>query len=803
MRLRILGCNGGIGKELRTTSFLVNNSLLLDAGTGVGELTLDEMLSLRHVLLSHAHLDHIAGLALMFASIYDEMVEPVTVYAPRDVIAVLKEHLFNWALWPDFSQLPNQENAVLKFQAVEEDIAVKIAAQFTVTPIALSHSVKSVAYLIQHCDATLCFCGDTGTTDKIWQVINNVKGVDHLIIEAAFPNEQASLAQQSGHFTPTLLADDLNKLQYKPSVHIQHIKPGYEPRVSLQCQNDLKSFNVNILRQGETVELAKEGRFKVIQTALDDRGIEQNLSKLTDIAISLSAEQNTEILLEKILNSAKEIANADGGTIYTLKDESFLQMDIVKNDSLDISLGGSSSEKSAFPALPLYLDNGEPNKANVVSCAIHEDMVIDIQDRHADRAYDFSGAQRFDESTGYNSISFLTIPMKDHKGDMIGALQLINALDEEGNVIAFSHQIATIVKALASQAAITLTNKSLVDELESFFESFIEILAGLIDEKSPYTGGHCRRVPELTIMLAEAVHAVKEGPLKNFSMTEDDRYELKVAAWLHDFGKITTPEYVVDKATKLETIFDRIHLIDARFETIRRDLEITQLKQQLAAAENGLLLSSELAAQYQQSMAQIATDQAFIRQHNSGGEFMTEDDQREVVEIAQRYQISNYQGEMKSILSADEIENMQISRGTLKASEREIINKHIIVTIDMLKGLKLPKHLKNVPEIAGGHHERMDGKGYPYGLTKDQMSVQTRAMGIADIFEALTASDRPYKQTKTITESLTIMKRMKDTGHIDPDIFDIFVRNEVYLDYAEKFLVKAQIDQVNKEDFLG
>jgi len=201
-------------------------------------------------------------------------------------------------------------------------------------------------------------------------------------------------------------------------------------------------------------------------------------------------------------------------------------------------------------------------------------------------------------------------------------------------------------------------------------------------------------------------------------------------------------------------------------------------------------------------MAQIATDQAFIRLHNKGGEFMTEEDQREVIEIAQRYQISNYQGETKSILSADEIENMQISRGTLKASEREIINKHIVVTIDMLKGLKLPKHLKNVPEIAGGHHERMDGKGYPFGLTKDQMSVQTRAMGIADIFEALTASDRPYKETKTITESLTIMKRMKDTGHIDPDIFDIFVRHEVYLDYADKFLVKAQIDQVNKDDFL-
>ncbi|OUS37417.1 phosphohydrolase ['Osedax' symbiont bacterium Rs2_46_30_T18] len=535
---------------------------------------------------------------------------------------------------------------------------------------------------------------------------------------------------------------------------------------------------------------------------MDYKSIEQNLSKLTDMAISLSAEQDNDLLLEKILNSAKEIANADGGTIYTLKDEKFLQMDIVKNDSMSISLGGSSSQKSTFPPLPLYSENGEPNKQNVVTCAIHEDKIIDIKDRHEDSRYDFSGAQRFDESTGYNSISFLTIPMKDHKGDTIGALQLINALDENANIIPFSHQIATLVKALASQAAITLTKKNLVDELELFFESFIEILAGLIDEKSPYTGGHCRRVPELTIMLTEAIHATQDGPLEDFYMTEDDRYELKIAAWLHDFGKITTPEYVVDKATKLETIFDRVHLIDSRFETVRRDLEISQLKQQLTAAKNHVSLSNDISQQYKKSLARVSIDQAFIRTHNSGAEFMTEEDQDRVIEIADRYQITDYQGEKKNILSADEIENMQISRGTLNASERKIINKHIVVTIDVLKGLKLPKHLKNVPEIAGGHHERMDGKGYPYGLTKEQMSVQTRAMGIADIFEALTASDRPYKKAKTITDSLMIMKRMKDTGHIDPDIFDIFIRNEIYLEYADKFLMAEQIDQVNKSDFL-
>jgi len=802
MQLRILGCSGGIGRNLRTTSFLVNNRLLLDGGTGVGELTRDEMLSLRHVLLTHAHLDHISGLALMIASIFEEMVEPVTIYAPEEVLVVLKEHLFNWELWPDFSQLPHQDNAILKFQALDDDSATTLASSFTVTPIELSHTVKSVAYIIEHNDVKLCFCGDTGPTDKVWQTINDLQGIDHLIVEASYPNDKEDLAEQSGHFTPQLLANDLEKLNQKPTVHIQHMKPGYEQSVTGQCQNTLHEFSLNILAQCDAVELAKAGQFRVIKTTMDYKSIEQNLSKLTDIGISLSAEQDNEVLLEKILISAKEIANSDGGTIYTLTDEKTLQMDIVKNDSMGVSIGGSNPEKSTFPPLPLYLENGEPNKENVVTCAIHEDIIIDIKDRHEDSHYDFSGAQRFDDITGYNSISFLTIPMKDHKGDMIGALQLINALDENGNIIPFSHQIATLVKALASQAAITLTNKNLITELELLFESFIELLAGSIDEKSPYTGGHCRRVPELTIMLTEAIHATQDGPLKDFSMTEDDRYELKIAAWLHDCGKVTTPEYVVDKATKLETIFDRIHLIDSRFETVRRDLEISLLKQQLDAVENGETLSKNILLQHKKSLAQISIDQAFIRQHNSGGEFMTEDDQHQVAEIAERHQITNFLGERNSILSADEIENMQISRGTLNDAERQIINKHIIVTINMLKGLKLPEHLKNVPEIAGGHHERMDGKGYPFGLTKDQMSVQTRAMGIADIFEALTASDRPYKNAKTITDSLMIMKRMKDTGHIDPDIFDIFIRNEIYLDYADRFLINEQIDEVNKNDFL-
>lgn len=528
------------------------------------------------------------------------------------------------------------------------------------------------------------------------------------------------------------------------------------------------------------------------------KNIEQHLAKLIEVGISLSAENDNALLLEKILVSAMEIANADGGTIYTLKSDKFLQMEIVRNTSLGISIGGSSQQATTFSTLPLYLESGDPNYTNIVTSAIHDNTVIDINDRHKDKHFDFSGAQKFDDSTGYKSISFLTVPMKDHKGQMIGALQLINALDTHGNVIAFNSQNTLLVKTLSSQAAIALTNKNLINELELLFESFIELIADAIDEKSPYTGGHCRRVPELTIMLAEAIHKNQQGVLKDFSMSDNDRYELKVAAWLHDCGKITTPEYVVDKATKLETIYDRIHEVNSRFEITRRDIKIKLLEQQLS----GKFDDSDLT-DYKNTLVQLDSDQQFIQQHNTGGEFMDEEAQQRVLDIAERYQITNHLGVTSNILHDDEVTNLQISRGTLNNEERTVINRHINVTINMLKKLKLPTHLKNIPEIAGGHHERMDGKGYPFGLTKDQMSVQTRAMGIADIFEALTAADRPYKKAKTISSSLAIMKRMKDTNHIDADIFDVFVRDGIYLDYAKKFLKDYQIDAVDVNELLN
>jgi hypothetical protein len=259
----------------------------------------------------------------------------------------------------------------------------------------------------------------------------------------------------------------------------------------------------------------------------------------------------------------------------------------------------------------------------------------------------------------------------------------------------------------------------------------------------------------------------------------------------------------VDKATKLQTIFDRIDHVATRFEVLKRDAEIEMLRAKLQALEHH---DEDSARRAEEACAakirQYDDDREFLRRTNVGSERMSPDDQARVSQIA-RYSWVNERGELDRFLTQDEEHNLNIAYGTLSGPEREIINNHIVATIKMLEALPWPRHLLNVPEYAGGHHERMDGKGYPRGLTREQMSVQARVMGIADIFEALTAKDRPYKKGKTLSESLAILGRMKQGGHIDPDLFDIFVRERVYLAYAREFLDPEQIDEVDEAQIPG
>ena len=527
------------------------------------------------------------------------------------------------------------------------------------------------------------------------------------------------------------------------------------------------------------------------------KDIAQRLEQLTELSVELSTNHDISQLLERILKTAKDMTHADGGTLYRVSaDKQSLCFHISMNDTLGMYQGGTSGHPIAIPEIPLYIERGEKNLSAVAAYAANTGVSVNIQDVYKTDVFNFSGMRTFDETHNYHSQSFLTVPMTDHEGEVIGVLQLINAIDPAtGEKRAFSDTDQRFIEALASQAAIAITKQQLILLLENLFESFVKLINIGIDEKSPHTGRHCQHVPELTMMLADAVHAADAGPLAAYQLTAADRKQLWLAGLLHDCGKITTPVHVVEKATKLEALFDRIHIVDTRFEVLKRDAEIGALKDKLAAASDAGR-HEEIDRLLAEELARMDEDREFLRHANIGAEFMSPEDQKRVTDIARRRWVAP-DGFERDLLSEEEIANLTIRAGTLNQHEREIINNHISVTIRMLESLPWPKHLQAVPEYAGGHHERMDGKGYPRGLRGDQMSVPARMMAIADIFEALTARDRPYKKGKSLSESLRILGGFRMRNHIDPDLFDIFVRKKVYLDYARRFMDPEQIDEVD------
>ncbi|MBN2751860.1 MAG: GAF domain-containing protein [Rhodospirillaceae bacterium] len=556
------------------------------------------------------------------------------------------------------------------------------------------------------------------------------------------------------------------------------------------------------------------------------------LSRLVELGIALSAETDRNRLLETLLLEAKNLTNADGGTLYLMSDDDTLCFEIIRNDTLNIAMGGTTGCAIDFPCVHLTdPKTGAPNHKNVAShAAIAKDIVV-IDDAYDAEGYDFSGTRAFDAHTGYRSTSFMTVPLLTTEHEVVGVLQLINARDATGTVIPFRASVKPIIAALASQAAIAIDNRLLLDAQRALLDSFIQVIANAIDEKSPYTGGHCQRVPVIADLLALAANEQTTGPFADFTLSEDKRYALHLAAWLHDCGKVTTPEYVVDKSTKLETIYDRLHEIRARFEILRRDAEIRCLNRQLSGTDKATA-EANLAAEIQA----LTDDYAFIADCNLGGAFMSDDKIARLQEISQRtftrtfdrtiglsweetQRVQNVPGLCQTpatehvlddradhtigAYNLGELYNLGIRRGTLSNEEREKINDHVTVTIRMLNQLPFPRKLKDVPEYAGGHHEQCNGGGYPNKLTRDQMSVPARIMAVADIFEALTAADRPYKTPKPLSEAVKIMSFMKKDGHIDPDLFDLFLSSGAYRIYAEKHLRPEQIDDVDIAPYLG
>lgn len=534
------------------------------------------------------------------------------------------------------------------------------------------------------------------------------------------------------------------------------------------------------------------------------------------------------VIIEKVMRVTRKACDADGCFFFSVSDNKYINLEYSRVNSLNVGISGTEN-MAFFPSVFLPDVKNRSRKAPSEYCALNRE-IINSPNIFQTTGIDTDLIAKFDDANNYSTISLLAIPLVDRKDNLLGVAQFTNAKDANGKIISFTTEAQKVVLSVCKLITIALENKNQKEAYSQLLESFIEVLARAIDAKSPYTGSHCQRVPIIARLLATAAVQETTGNLKTFEMSPDDWYTLHIASWLHDCGKVTTPEYIVDKATKLETIFNRIHEIRNRFEILRRDAHIEYLQKRL----NNIDTKQHLQAEFVAKVKQLEEDFAFVAKCNTGDIELNDRDIARLEQISQiqfvRYfnrmlglswaerdnvenkdfyvhparenLLQNRKDQIFGPYNRGELYNLEIRRGTINKEERDKINEHIVVTIDMLKALPFPKELSKVVEYAGAHHERIDGKGYPNGLTGDQMSVPAKIMAIADIFEALTANDRPYKEPKKLSEVLRIMQQMKHNGHIDPDLYDVFIRSKVYQDYAEQYMDKNQIDEVTPEDYL-
>lgn len=516
----------------------------------------------------------------------------------------------------------------------------------------------------------------------------------------------------------------------------------------------------------------------------------KEISELTAIGKALGTGKDIRVLLKMILSIARRFSKADGGTLY-LVDEKKKKLDfhVFHNDSLNID---EETGNSDLQGVSLYHENGTPNLSNVSSYAFHTGKIINIDDVYKTKKFQFDGTRKFDEALNYRSKSMVVIPMRNHEDDIIGILQLINSKDSSSQkIISFSKDAQEKAAALASQASVILTQQRLIIEMKELFEAFIKAIAISIDEKSKHTGGHIQRVTELCIMIAKKINE-DTTIFKHTHLSDDLIDELRIAALMHDTGKITTPDHIISKSSRLETVFDRIELIRMRWEFFKANLKLT-------AAQKKLLLFDQTEKQkemawidsiYTQKINTLETEMMALASINSSKEPLDQTLIDQLENINEKYcEVSEI-----PYLTEDEFENLCVIKGTLTAGERDIINNHARLTEKILNKLPWPKKLANIPSIAGAHHEKLDGSGYPLHLNKENINIQARILAIADIFEALCAKDRPYKKPMTLNNTVTVLQQMAENQLIDNDIVKLFFESGVHMEYAKRHLSPDQID---------
>lgn len=495
------------------------------------------------------------------------------------------------------------------------------------------------------------------------------------------------------------------------------------------------------------------------------------IRRFTQIGIALSAERNLNRLLERIVDEARAINHADGGTLYLSDwDANVNRYEIMQNASMGTRMGGESGERIPFPPVTITPDN-------VSGYVALTGKILNIPDVYEAEGFDFSGPRKFDAATGYRSMSMLAVPMRNHQDEVIGVVQLINAQDPAtGKVVPFFEGNVQRTVALASQAGIAITNARLIQELEAFLEGLIQVMAAAVDEKSHYTAGHIQRVTRLSVVLAEALNAYDGDEFGGQKFTADELKEIRIAGLLHDIGKIVVPEHIVDKATKLQTVYDRMAEVRTRFLAVRRSMEADALRRKLALLEAGAPREqmARVDAELAEGLQSLSEDLEFISGINPGGEFMAPEKLERLHAIAAKTYVDG-DGKEQPFLTENEVRNLSIPRGTLLPEEFAMIRAHAAVSARLLSQIPFAKRLRRVPVFAGDHHEALDGSGYPAGKAGDELALQSRILAVADIYDALTSSDRPYKPAFSQERAYKILREDASRGKLDSRLVELFI----------------------------
>ena len=778
--IEILGAHGSAAQEQHCTCFKLGENILMDAGNVISPLG-EKVADIEHILLTHSHFDHIRDLPFIIETFYEKRQKPLKIYGLTSTLEALKSHLFNGVIWPPFHQIihPNFKQNSIEFIPLTLEKPFELG-EFQFTPFPSNHTIDCCSYLIRHISNACIISSDTYLSDYLNDVINQNPDVTSLFIETSFPSRLEELAKISKHLTPKLLKQQLSGIHTPLNIYLYHLKPSFQAEIIQEIAEQFDSESLHhiagFLESGQSIDLFSANP---VVTSIPSKfycaGQQKQLTALLNIAQVLSSEHQLDHLLDMIIDEAMKFTHADAGTLYRFdKTQQQLEFTVVKNNTLGIHMGGTQQEIT-WPNLPLYID-GHPNQNMVAATCALEKRPLKISDVYTDTHFDFKGTRQFDTSTGYHSKSMLVIPLLTKNNELLGVVQLINKHNENQENIAFSEQDQVNTMALASQAALSLSNALLVHQMEDLFESFATAINKAFDEKCSFTGIHIMQVAKLAELISKAIHE-DDTVYAEIQYSHETLHSIKIAALVHDIGKISTPEFVLHKATKLQKNIDRIDLVALRVELAKQAILIEELCQHLPLG----ITQDTLLEKHHLAITLLEEEIAFLNSMNSGREFLEPKSAERIREIAQRQY--PFKGTNRPLLESDEVLNLCIQRGTLNEDERQIIMNHARLSLEMLQTLPFPEKYGQIVDIASNHHEKLNGKGYPRGLTANELTLEDQIMVLADLYEALSSKERPYKAPMAINQVVDILCDMANNGEIDKTLLRFFFEQGIYKQY--------------------